>query len=123
MESAGNIERFENYKQLNAHLGIDLNRYQSGTLAKHDKINPRGNSFVRIVEVEMIKSMPRNQSRINNHLIDYYYKLKEPPYSKKDLVAQIDCVNHLNSTIIHLVHTNQSYDYQQAVRQWRLTAK
>ena len=114
MGFAGNIERFENYKQLNAYLGIDLNRYQSGTLVKHDKINRRGNSFARTVEIEMIKSMLRNQGRINNHLVDYYYKLKEPPYSKKDLVAQIACVNHLNRTIIHLVHTNQSYDYQQA---------
>ena len=52
-----------------------------------------------------------------NYLVDYYYKLKEPPYSKKDLVAQIACVNHLNRTIMYLVHTNQSYDYQQAVRQ------
>ena len=117
MGFAGNIERFENYKQLNAYLGIDLNRYQSGTLVKHDKINRRGNSFARTVEIEMIKSMLRNQGRINNHLVDYYYKLKEPPYSKKDLVAQIACVNHLNRTIMHLVHTNQSYDYQQAVRQ------
>ena len=36
---------------------------------------------------------------------------------KKDLVAQIAYVNHLNRTIMYLVHTNQSYDYQQAVGQ------
>lgn len=57
-----------------------------------------------------------NQNKINNYQVDYYYKLKEPPYSKKDLVAQIACVNHLNRTIMHLAHTNQSYDYQQAVQ-------
>ena len=69
-----------------------------------------------IVRSMIIKSMLRNQGKINNHLVDYYCKLKEPPYSKKDLVAQIAYVNHLNRTIMHLAHTNQSYDYQQAVR-------
>ena len=99
MGFAGNIKPFENYKPLNAYLGIDLNRYQSGTLVKHDKINRRGSA--RTVEVEMIKGMLRNQVKINNHLVDHYYKLKESPYSKKDLVAQIACVNHLNRTIMH----------------------
>ena len=56
-----------------------------------------------------------NQGKIYNHLVGYYYKSKEPPYSKKDLVAQIAYVNDLNRTIMYLVHTNQSYDYQQAV--------
>ena len=70
-----------------------------------------------IVRSMIIKSMLRNQNKINNYLVDYYCKLKEPPYSKKDLVAQIACVNHLNRTIMYLVHTNQSYDYQQTVRQ------
>jgi len=27
--------------------------------------------------------MLRNQARINNHIIDYYYKMRKPPYSKK----------------------------------------
>ena len=27
---AGDISRFDNYKQLNVFLGLDLNRYQSG---------------------------------------------------------------------------------------------
>ncbi|AWM74808.1 hypothetical protein DKL58_01830 [Lactobacillus kullabergensis] len=70
MGLAGNIERFENYKQLNAYLGIDLNRCQSGTLVKHDKINRRDNSSARTVEVEMIKGMLRNQNKINNYLVE-----------------------------------------------------
>ncbi|MBB1122878.1 hypothetical protein H5S41_02715 [Limosilactobacillus sp. Lr3000] len=55
--------------------------------------------------------MLRNKGRIKNHLIDYYYKLKEPPYSKHNLMALIACANHLNRTIINLVRTNQTYDY------------
>ncbi|BAQ57924.1 transposase [Lactobacillus acetotolerans] len=62
----------------------------------------------------MIISMLRNKARIQNHLVDYYYKLKEPPYSKKNLVALVACANHLNRTIMNLVYTNQIYDYQKA---------
>ena len=61
--------------------------------------------------------MLRNQNKINNYQVGYYYKSKEPSYPKNDLVAQIAYVNHLNRTIMHLAHTNQSYDYQQAVGQ------
>lgn len=110
----GNLKRFDNYKQLDAYLGIDLNRYQSGQYQKHDRINRRGSSAGRGVEVEMIISMLRNKARIQNHLVDYYYKLKEPPYSKKNLVALVACANHLNRTIMNLVYTNQIYDYQKA---------
>ena len=107
-------------------IGIDVSRGKSlATLITTDfekqdfdfSHNRYGISSARMVEVEMIKGMLRNQGKINNYLVDYYCKLKEPPYSKKDLVAQIACVNHLNRTIMYLVHTNQSYDYQQAVGQ------
>ncbi|KRM37472.1 transposase [Lactobacillus hamsteri DSM 5661 = JCM 6256] len=111
---AGDISRFDNYKQLNAYLGLDLNRYQSGQYEKHDTINRRGSSQGRAVETDMIRSMLRNQNKIQNHLIDYYYKLKKPPFNKHDKVALIACANHLNRTIINLVHTHQVYDYQKA---------
>ncbi|WP_228764852.1 IS110 family transposase [Lactobacillus johnsonii] len=40
----GDLNRFSTYKQLNAYLGVDLNRYQSGKSEKRDKINRRGSS-------------------------------------------------------------------------------
>ena len=61
-------------KQLNAFLGLDLNRYQSGKYGKGDTINRRGSSQGRAVETDMIRSMLRNQGKIQNHLVDYYYK-------------------------------------------------
>ncbi len=45
--------------------------------------------------------MLRNQGKIQNHLVDYYYKLKKPPFNKHDKVALIACANHLNRTIIN----------------------
>ena len=112
---AGDISRFDNYKQLNAFLGLDLNRYQSGKYLKNDTINRRGSSQGRVVETDMIRSMLRNQGRIQNHLINYYYKLKKPPFNKHDKVALIACANHLNRTIINLVHTHQFYNYSKAI--------
>ena len=111
----GDIARFDNYKQLNAFLGLDLNRYQSGKYIKGDTINRRGSSQGRAVETDMIRSMLRNQGKIQNHLIDYYYKLKKPPFNKHDKVALIACANHLNRTIINLVHTHQLYNYSKAI--------
>ena len=44
LDFAVDISRFDNYKQLNAFLGLDLNRYQSGKYDKADTINRRGSS-------------------------------------------------------------------------------
>ncbi len=40
----GDIRRFQNHKQLNAYVGIDIMRYQSGNTYYKDKINKRGNN-------------------------------------------------------------------------------
>lgn len=114
----GDIRRFNTYKQLNAYVGIDTNHYQSGKYTKKDKINRRGSKLARYVEFEMIRSMLRTctQFKRKNHIVDYYYKLKEPPYQKHDLVALIACANHLNRTLKQLVRTNQLYSYKKASR-------
>ncbi|WMZ43018.1 transposase [Staphylococcus pseudintermedius] len=39
----GNIREFKTNKQLNAFVGIDIKRYQSGTSKSRDTINKRGN--------------------------------------------------------------------------------
>lgn len=39
----GDIRQFENANQLNAYVGIDLNRYHSGQYTRQDHINKRGN--------------------------------------------------------------------------------
>ncbi|MFT8407024.1 transposase [Liquorilactobacillus nagelii] len=69
----GKIARFPSYKQLNAYVGIDLRRTQSGGLKEADRINRRGQSSARYIMFEMIRSMLRNKARIDNHIVDYYY--------------------------------------------------
>lgn len=108
----GDISRFLTYKQLNAYVGIDLRRIQSGGLNTADRINRRGQNSARYIMFEMIRSMLRNQSRIDNHIVDYYYKLKKGPHPKPDMVTMIACVNRLDRTIMNLVRTNQNYDYK-----------
>lgn len=39
----GDIRQFDNANQLNAYVGIDLNRYHSGQYTRQDHINKRGN--------------------------------------------------------------------------------
>lgn len=73
-------------------IGIDVSRGKSHATLITTDFEKQDFNFSRsrysigsaqTVEVEMIKGMLRNQGRINNYLVDYYCKLKEPPYSKK----------------------------------------
>lgn len=112
----GKIARFPSYKQLNAYVGIDLRRIQSGGFKEADRINRRGQSSARYIMFEMIRSMLRNKARIDNHIVDYYYKLKKGPHPKPDMVAMIACVNRLDRTIMNLVRTNQIYNYARTSR-------
>ena len=73
-------------------IGIDVSRGKShATLITTDFEKQDFNfsrsrysiSFARTVEIEMIKSMLRNQGRINNHLIDYYCKFKRATLFQK----------------------------------------
>lgn len=108
---AGDIRRFETSRQLNAFTGIDIRRHQSGTLLYKDRINRRGNKHLRKILYYMIENMIRNQRHADNHLVDYYRKLKKQPHGKHHKVACIACVNKFLKCLFHLVTTGQRYDY------------
>lgn len=110
----GDILRFDNNKQLNAYTGIDIRRFQSGTLFYKDKINKRGNSHLRKILFFTIQNMIRQRRLGNNHFVDYYDKLKTQPYNKCHKVASIACVNKLLKCLFHLITHNLHYDYQLA---------
>ncbi|WP_460015465.1 transposase, partial [Lysinibacillus sp. CTST325] len=65
----GNIQRFDNNRQLNAYTGIDIRRYQS------------------------VQNMIRQRRFGGNHIVEYYDKLKTQPYNKCHKVASVACVN------------------------------
>lgn len=107
----GDIRRFKNHKQLNAYVGIDIMRYQSGQTLYKDKINKRGNNKLRKILFFMVKTMITLRQKINNHIVDYYDKLKTQPQRKPHKVAIIACMNKFLKVAFYLIQHNLPYDY------------
>lgn len=110
----GDIRRFKNHKQLNAYVGIDIMRYQSGNTLYKDKINKRGNKKLRKILFFMVKTMITLRKKTNNTLVDYYDKLKTQPQRKPHKVAVIACMNKFLKVAFHLIQHNLPYDYEEA---------
>jgi transposase len=110
----GDIRRFDNNKQLNAYAGIDIRRHQSGKFLARDKINKRGNKHLRKILYLNVQNMIKQRRFGENHIVEYYDKLKKQPYNKCHKVASIACVNKLLKTVFFLVTHNQNYDYRLA---------
>jgi transposase len=111
----GDLSRFSNHKKVNAFIGIDIRRYQSGKYAGQDHINKRGNPKGRKILYLIIRNMIRQQKSRPNHIVDYYYKLKKQPIPKKDKVAVVACMNKLLKCIYSMARNNTKYDYSYAV--------
>lgn len=107
----GDIRRFSNNRKLNAYIGIDLNRYQSGTYTRQDHINKRGDAHARSILFFTIRNMVRQQAAAPNHIVDYYYRLKKGPHPKRDKVAVVACMNKTVKCLLAMVKANQLYDY------------
>ena len=111
----GDLSRFSSHKKVNAFIGIDIRRYQSGKYAGQDHINKRGNPKGRKILYFIVRNMIRQQKAAPNHIVDYYYKLKKQPHLKKDKVAVVACMNKLLKCIYSMVRNNTKYDYSYAV--------
>lgn len=107
----GNIRRFDNANQLNAFVGIDINRYQSGKYLRQDHINKRGDPKARMILYLIVKNMIRAQHTAPNHIVDYYYQLKNGPIPKRNKVAIVACMNKTLYCLFSMVQANQKYDY------------
>lgn len=106
----GCIKRFDSAKKVNAFVGIDIRRYQSGQKAMREHIGRHVNTKARVLLYEMIQSMLFNKNRIKNHIVDYYYKLKTAPMNKPHMVAVVGAENHLIRCMYNLVKFNTIYD-------------
>ena len=113
----GNLDRFKTNKKLNAFVGIDVAHYQSGNNEKKDFINRRGNRHCRKILYEIVSLFLLNQHRHENHICDYYYKQKNPPYNKHHKVAIGACMNQFLEVIHFLYKHNLRYDYNLATAQ------
>lgn len=107
----GDIHRFATSNKMNAYVGIDIRTYQSGTIQKRDRINKRGNARARMILFFVVRNMLRKQKVSPNHIVDYYYKMREQPFNKQDKVAMVACMNKLLKVIHFLVNNTETYDY------------
>lgn len=110
----GNIHNFKTRQQLSAYSGLAPRSYQSGKYEAKDRMNKRGNAHARRILFLIVTNMIRGQALKPNHIVDYYYKQKSPPYSKKNKVAIVACMNRLLRSIHYLVTHNLKYDYDLA---------
>ncbi|MFS0559355.1 transposase [Terribacillus sp. 179-K 1B1 HS] len=111
----GDLSRFSDHKKVNAFIGIDIRRYQSGKYHGQDRINKRGNPKGRKILYFIVRNMIRQQKAAPNHIVDYYYKLKKQPIPKKDKVATVACMNKLLKCIYSMIKNNTLYDYSHTV--------
>ncbi|MGQ7551439.1 hypothetical protein ACTGU3_12450, partial [Streptococcus suis] len=47
----------------------------------------------------------RGEHHFDNHVVDYYYKLRKQPHEKAHKTAVITCINRLLKTIIYKNYT------------------
>lgn len=107
----GDISRFSNHKQINAFVGIDIRRFQSGNSPNYDKISKLGNTLARKILYLVITNMIRSQKSGPNHIIDFYYRAKKQPQAKKHKVVMIACMDRFLKSIHYLVRHEKLYDY------------
>ncbi|MQB83988.1 IS110 family transposase, partial [Lactobacillus reuteri] len=113
MGELGDISRFDNANQLNAFVGIDIRRYQSGTYLGQDHINKRGNPIARKLLYFTVGNMIRQQHANSNHIVDYYYRLKEKrPHPKLNKVAMVACMNKTLKCLLSMIKHHKKYHYR-----------
>ncbi len=113
MGELGDIKRFDNANQLNAFAGIDIRRYQSGKFISQDHINKRGNPIARKLLYFTIGNMIRQQHANPNHIVDYYYHLKQKrPYPKQNKVAMVACMNKTLKCLLSMTKHHTKYRYR-----------
>lgn len=107
----GDFARFDTSNQLNAYVGIDLIRYQSGQYLRKDHINKRGNPKAREILFLTVRNMIKQQAAAPNHIVDYYYKLKRQPVPKRDKVATVACMNKTLKCLFSMIRNKTKYAY------------
>lgn len=113
MGELGDITRFDNANQLNAYVGIDLKQYKSGNGGYQDHINKRGNPIARKLLYFTVGNMIRQQHAAPNHIVDYYYRLRQKrPYPKLNKVAMVACMNKTLKCLLSMIKHHTKYRYR-----------
>ena len=110
----GDVRRFANPGKINAFIGIDPGRYQSGEKDASLSISKRGNAITRKLLYRAIGQIA-NAARTNPcHIADYYESKKRSLQTKGFKKIAIASVSRLIRTIYALIVNDQTYDYDVA---------
>lgn len=116
----GDLRRFDTSAQIDAFVGIDPGRYQSGEKDSHLGITKHGNHLARKILYRVITQMETVKTKQPCHITDYYDKKKQSSHSPGYKKIAIASVHKLIRTLFALIKHNQLYDYNIATRNQRL---
>ncbi|WP_213475897.1 IS110-like element ISLhe4 family transposase [Lactobacillus helveticus] len=116
----GDLRRFDTSAQIDAFVGIDPGRYQSGEKDSHLGITKHGNHLARKILYRTIIQMETVKATQPCHITDYYDKKKRSSNSRGYKKIAIASVHKLIRTMFALIKHDQLYDYNVATHNQRL---
>ena len=116
----GDLRRFDTLAQIDAFVGIDPGKYQSGEKDSSLGITKHGNHIVRKILYRTITQMETVSATQPCNITDYYDKKKRSSNSQGYKKIAIASVHKLIRTIFALIKHNQLYDYSVATVNKRL---
>ncbi len=116
----GDLQRFDTSAQIDAFVGIDPGRYQSGEKDSHLGITRHGNHLARKILYRTITQMETVKATQPCHITDYYDKKKRSSNSRGYKKIAIASVHKLILTMFALIKHDPLYDYNVATHYQRL---
>lgn len=112
----GDMRRFSKANQIDAFVGIDPVRHESGESRSGDRISKKGNAYARKLLYQAVNSIVSKPNK--NHIKDFYEQKKEqfPSNNIPRKKIAVAAMSRLIRTIYHLVINNETYDYEIASR-------
>ena len=102
----GDISRFSSAKKLIAYAGLDLQREESGDIAREKTISKQGNAHIRSALYGCVTAAIRNST--NPPVRDLYDRLKER--GKHEKVAEVACMRKLLAIVYGCWSNNERFD-------------
>jgi len=104
------INRFDNYKQINAYLGLEPSIYQSGKKCIYGKITKAGNRNGRKVLYTVVKNITlTSRKHYKDHPILLHYLKKKEKENKSEKESVISTTTKLIRIIFSLCKNNTTF--------------
>ena len=107
----GDVRRFSNPNKINAFIGIDPGRYQSGEMDSNLSITKHGNAVARKLLYRAIGQIDNAAKTNPCHIANYYESKKLSSQTKGFKKIAIASIHKLIRTIYALIINDQPYDY------------